>query len=49
MAIEKEMYLGLSERWRNLAKQIIAEVQGAVVAGGLMLVWPCDIIIEGNC
>jgi enoyl-CoA hydratase len=48
MAIEKEMYLGLSERWRNLAKPIIAEVQGAVVAGGLMLVWPCDIIIAAD-
>ena len=48
MAIEKEMYLGLSERWRNLAKPIIAEVQGAVVAGGLMLIWPCDIIIASD-
>jgi enoyl-CoA hydratase len=44
-AIEEEIYLGFCWRWRNLPKPTIAEVQGKVIAGGLMLVWVCDIII----
>lgn len=48
MAIEKEVYLGLCERWRNVPKPTIAEVQGKVIAGGLMLVWPCDLIIASD-
>lgn len=42
---EKEVYLEITERWRNLPKPTIAEVQGAVVAGGIMLVWACDLIV----
>jgi enoyl-CoA hydratase len=45
MAIEKELFIGLSERWRNIPKPTIAAVQGKVIAGGLMLVWPCDLIV----
>lgn len=48
MAREKEVYLGFSERWRNFAKPTIASVQGRCIAGGLMLVWPCDIIIASE-
>ena len=48
MAREKEIYLGFSERWRNLPKPTIAQVQGKCIAGGLMLVWPCDIIVAGD-
>ena len=48
MAREKELYQGMSERWRNIAKPTIAEVQGKCIAGGLMLVWPCDLIIAGE-
>lgn len=48
MAYEKEAYLGLSERWRNLPKPTIAQVHGKVITGGLMLVWPCDIIIAST-
>jgi enoyl-CoA hydratase len=48
MAREKEIYLGLCERWRNIPKPTIAAVQGKVVAGGLMLIWPCDIIIAAD-
>ena len=48
MAVEKEMYIGLSERWRNLPKPTIAAVQGKVIAGGLMLVWPCDLIVAAE-
>ena len=40
MATEAEMYVGLCWRWRNLPKPTIAQVQGKVIAGGLMLVWP---------
>ena len=47
-AREREIYLGFSERWRNVPKPTIAEVQGKVIAGGLMLVWPCDIIVASD-
>jgi enoyl-CoA hydratase len=47
-AIEEEIYLGLCWRWRNLPKPTIAEVQGKVIAGGLMLVWVCDLIIASD-
>lgn len=42
---EKEIYLEITERWRNSSKPTIAEIQGAVVAGGLMLAWACDLIV----
>src|SRR5258708_15011581 len=48
MAREKELYIGFSERWRNIPKPTIAAVQGKVIAGGLMLVWPCDIVIAAD-
>jgi enoyl-CoA hydratase len=48
MAREKEIYIGFSERWRNVPKPTIAEVQGKCIAGGLMLVWPCDIIVAAE-
>lgn len=48
MSKEKEVYLGFSERWRNIPKPTIAQVQGKVIAGGLMLIWPCDIIIAAE-
>lgn len=48
MGIEKEMFLGLSERWRNIPKVTIAQVQGKAISGGLMLIWPCDIIIAAE-
>jgi enoyl-CoA hydratase len=47
-ALEEEIYLGLCWRWRNLPKPTIAEVQGKVIAGGLMLVWVCDLIIASD-
>ena len=48
MAKEQDFYLGLCWRWRNLPKPIIAQVQGKAIAGGLMLIWPFDIIIASD-
>ncbi|PRZ39701.1 enoyl-CoA hydratase [Antricoccus suffuscus] len=48
MAIEEEVYLGLSERWRNIAKPTIAAVQGRCIGGGMQIVWPCDLIIAAD-
>ncbi len=45
MAREAEMYVGLCWRWRNIPKPTIAQVQGKVIAGGLMLVWPMDLVV----
>jgi enoyl-CoA hydratase len=45
---EKEIYLEMCERWRNIPKPVIAAVQGSCVAGGLMLAWACDIIIAAD-
>lgn len=42
---EKELYLDMTERWRNAPKPTIAEIQGAVISGGVMLAWACDLII----
>ncbi|HEX2891133.1 enoyl-CoA hydratase [Vineibacter terrae] len=47
-AREKEIYIGFCERWRNIPKPTIAAVQGKVIAGGLMLMWPCDIVIASE-
>jgi enoyl-CoA hydratase len=47
-AFEREAYMGLCLRWRAIPKPTIAEVQGRVIAGGLMLVWPMDLIIAGE-
>lgn len=47
-AREKEIFEGLCRRWRDLSKPTIASVQGKVIAGGLMLVWPMDFIIAAD-
>ena len=47
-SFEEEAYLGFCWRWRNIPKPTMVEVQGRVIAGGLMLVWPWDIIISGE-
>ena len=41
-------YLGYSRRWRDIPKPSIAAVHGACIAGGLMLAWPCDLIIASE-
>lgn len=45
---EAKHYLGYSRRWRDIPKPSIAAVQGACIAGGLMLCWPCDLIIASE-
>jgi enoyl-CoA hydratase len=45
---EHELYLGMCRRWRETPKPTIAMIQGACVAGGLMLAWTCDLIIASD-
>jgi len=45
---EAKFYLGFSRRWRDIPKPSIAAVQGACIAGGLLLAWPCDLIIAAD-
>jgi enoyl-CoA hydratase len=48
MSREEEIYTGFTERWRNIPKITIAAVQGKCVSGGLLLCWPCDLIIASD-
>ncbi|WP_421794075.1 enoyl-CoA hydratase [Hydrocarboniphaga effusa] len=45
---EQEVYLGMCRRWRDISKPTIAMVQGACIAGGLMLAWVCDLIVASD-
>lgn len=45
---EQEQYLGMCRRWRDVPKPTIAMVQGACIAGGLMLAWVCDLIVASD-
>jgi len=45
---EQEQYLGMCRRWRDVPKPTIAMVQGACIAGGLMLAWVCDLIVASE-
>ena len=45
---EQEQYLGMCRRWRDIPKPTIAMVQGACIAGGLMLAWVCDLIVASE-
>jgi len=45
---EREHYLELTQRWHDIPKPTIAAVQGKCIAGGLMLAWPCDLILASD-
>ena len=45
---EGKYYLGFCRKWRDINKPSIAAVQGACIAAGLMLAWPCDLIIAAE-
>lgn len=45
---EQRTYFEFARRWRNNPKPSIAAVQGACVAAGLMLCWPCDLIVAAD-
>lgn len=47
-ARESEVYLSMCQRWRDIPKPTIAMVQGACIAGGLMLAWVCDLIVASE-
>ncbi|GIF22812.1 enoyl-CoA hydratase [Actinoplanes tereljensis] len=47
-AREVEVYLSMCRRWREIPKPSIALVQGACIAGGLMLAWVCDLIVASD-
>lgn len=45
---EQEVYLGMCRRWREMPKPTVASIQGACIAGGLMLAWVCDLIVASE-
>jgi enoyl-CoA hydratase len=45
---ESEVYLELVRRWRDIPKPTIAAVQGACIAGALMLAWACDLLVAAD-
>jgi enoyl-CoA hydratase len=45
---ETRNYLHYAKTWREVPKPSIAAVQGKCIAGGLMLCWPCDLIIAAD-
>ena len=47
-AREAEVYLGMCRRWREIPKPTIAGVQGACIAGALMLAWSCDMVVASD-
>lgn len=47
-ARDAEVYLGICRRWREIPRPTIAKIQGACIAGGLILAWICDLIVASD-
>lgn len=45
---ETRNYLHYAKSWRDVPKPSIAAVQGKCIAAGLMLCWPCDLIVASD-
>lgn len=45
---EHRHYLHYAKAWRDVPKPSIAAVQGKCIAAGLMLCWPCDLIVAAD-
>jgi enoyl-CoA hydratase/carnithine racemase len=45
---ENRRFLEYTLRWRNVPKPSIAAVQGRCIGGGLLLCWPCDLIVAAD-
>src|SRR5262245_43163193 len=45
---ETRHYLHYAKSWRQVPKPSIAAVQGKCIAAGLMLCWPCDLIVAAD-
>jgi enoyl-CoA hydratase len=45
---ETRNYLHYAKSWRDVPKPSIAAVQGKCIAAGLMLCWPCDLIVAAD-
>lgn len=45
---ENRHYLHYAKTWRAVPKPSIAAVQGKCIGGGLMLCWPCDLIVAAD-
>ncbi|GGM97897.1 enoyl-CoA hydratase [Streptomyces fuscichromogenes] len=45
---ETRYYFHFAKRWRDVPKPSIAAVQGKCIAAGLMLCWPCDLIVAAE-
>jgi enoyl-CoA hydratase len=45
---ETRHYLHYAKAWRDVPKPSIAAVQGKCIAAGLMLCWPCDLIVAAD-
>jgi enoyl-CoA hydratase len=45
---ETRGYLHYALSWRDVPKPSIAAVQGKCIAAGLMLCWPCDLIVAAD-
>src|SRR6202012_2925354 len=48
MLQEWHYFFSNTDRWRTLRKFPIAQLPGAIYAGGLMLAWCCDLIVAAE-